>query len=212
MEKGLIVIGAGGHALVCIEVLQSIGVDIAGCLSKDGSASSDLGRLGVSVVGVVDDLPALVADGHRSWFIAVGDNRDRMALARRVHDSGAALATAISPRSTVSDTADLGAGALVMPGAVVNTHCRIGQGAIINTGSVVDHECTIGEFVHIAPGVALAGGVSVGEGALVGVGACVTMGRQVGAWAVVGAGAAVVDDVPDDSTVVGVPARPIRRS
>ena len=35
--------------------------------------------------------------------------------------------------------------------------------------------------------------------------------RSVGDWSVVGAGACVVEDVPAGETVVGVPARPIRR-
>ena len=82
---------------------------------------------------------------------------------------------------------------------------------IVNTRASVDHGCQIGAFAHVAPGVALAGDVNVGEGAFIGIGAAVVPGRSIGAWATVGAGASVVRDVAAGTTVVGVPARPMRR-
>jgi len=61
--------------------------------------------------------------------------------------------------------------------------------------------------VHISPGARLAGGVCVGDLSWIGIGASVRQLVTIGARVVVGAGAAVVSDVPDDFTVVGVPAR-----
>jgi acetyltransferase-like isoleucine patch superfamily enzyme len=54
--------------------------------------------------------------------------------------------------------------------------------------------------------VHLGGNVSVGLGALVGIGAAVLPGISIGCRAIVGAGAVVTRNVPDDATVVGVPA------
>jgi acetyltransferase EpsM len=81
---------------------------------------------------------------------------------------------------------------------------------ILNTSCSVDHDCVVEDFAHLAPGVRLAGNVHVGEGALLGVGSCVIPGVRIGRWATVGAGAAVIEDVPDYATVVGVPARVIK--
>ena len=58
----------------------------------------------------------------------------------------------------------------------------------------------------------LGGAVSVGVQAEVGIGASVIQGVAIGERAVVGAGAVVIGDVAPDTTVVGVPARPIRPS
>ncbi|MOA55555.1 putative acetyltransferase EpsM [compost metagenome] len=61
--------------------------------------------------------------------------------------------------------------------------------------------------VHISPGARLAGGVKVGEQSWIGIGSCVRQLVNIGRFVIVGAGAAVVDDIPDGMTVVGIPAR-----
>ncbi len=81
---------------------------------------------------------------------------------------------------------------------------------IINTGITIDHDCKIGDFVHLAPGVNLAGGVLVEEGSFLGINSSVIPYKRIGKWVTVGAGGAVIQDVPEFTTVVGVPAKPIR--
>jgi acetyltransferase-like isoleucine patch superfamily enzyme len=58
----------------------------------------------------------------------------------------------------------------------------------------------------------LAGGVTAARGAFVGAGAVCAPNVAIGANSVVGAGAVVVRDVPPDTTVIGNPARVLRRS
>lgn len=201
------VIGAGGHALVVVEVLQSLGRQVIGCVSDDGTASA---KLPVDVVGRSDQV-VQIADTHRAAaFIAIGDNRARQRIQAQLASAGIELPAAISPQAIVSATARISAGTLVMPGAVINAQARIGDGVIINTGAVVEHECAVGDFAHLCPNSALAGRVIVGEGAFVGIGAAAIPGVTIGSWAIVGAGAAVIDDVDEGATVGGVPARRLR--
>jgi UDP-perosamine 4-acetyltransferase len=208
VDRSGVVVGAGGHALVCIEVLRRMGHDIAGCVSSDGRPGADLTALGVDMIGTDRDLEALLTP-DRWAFVAIGDSSARRSLVDRVTSLGAELVSAISPDALVSPTARIAAGSLVMPGAVVNAAAQLGVGSIVNTGAIVDHECSIGAFAHVAPGVSLAGGVTIGDGALVGIGSTVLPGRSIGPGAVVGAGAVVVTDVDADTTVVGVPARTV---
>jgi len=202
--RPVIVLGAGGHALVCIEVLRSCGVDVIGSLSKDGQSTTELG---VPMLGTTDDLERILAEHGAGVFVGVGNNRTRQELTHLVDSAGGSLVDAVSPHAIVSPTATVERGALIMPGAVVNARANIGVAAIVNTRAAVDHECSIGAWAHIGPGVAMAGNVEIGDGALVGVGACVTPGRTIGAWSIVGAGSAVVRDVPSGATVAGVPAK-----
>jgi UDP-perosamine 4-acetyltransferase len=96
-----------------------------------------------------------------------------------------------------------------MAGAIVSAHAKIGELSIVNTRAVVDHDCEIGDCVHIAPGCTLAGNVTIGDSSLIGLGSSILPGVIVGGESIVGAGSVVLQDVPSNTTVVGVPAKEI---
>lgn len=203
MKERVIVLGAGGHARVVIEILEEREeFEIAGCVSRERGGDT----LGYPILGGDEMLPALYAQGLRKAFVAIGENRVRRAVMERAAAAGFDLINAVSRRAVVSPRARLGCGVAVMPGAVVNVMSRIGDGAIINTGATVDHDCDIGRWAHVAPGTNLAGGAVIGEGVFLGIGSRVLPCVTVGAWTTVGAGAVVIADLPGGVTALGVPA------
>lgn len=203
----VLVIGAGGHARVCIEALVDSGHVVLGVVSSDRSS---IDGLGVPVLGGDDEVVAVAREhGADCVFVAIGDNAMRASVTHRCLADGLALTNAISRFAMVSHTAVIGSGVALLPGAVVNAATTIGTGCIVNTNASIDHDGHLGEFVHVAPGVAIAGGVAIGRGALVGIGARVLPSLVIGEGATVGAGAVVVHDVAAYTTVVGVPARPV---
>ncbi|MDO9175159.1 MAG: NeuD/PglB/VioB family sugar acetyltransferase [Actinomycetota bacterium] len=206
-DRRVLVVGAGGHARVCLEALADSGHVVVGCVSKDG-----IGAVGlpVPVVGRTDDLVSVAAAvGATHSFVAVGDNAIRQRLTEACVAAGLPPVNAISRFAMISPGASLGAGVAVLAGAVVNAAAVVGDGAVLNTRCSVDHDCVIGACAHVSVGVALGGGVSVGDRALVGIGATVLPLRSVGADAVVCGGSVVVHDVPAGARVVGAPARPM---
>jgi UDP-perosamine 4-acetyltransferase len=199
--SGVVVLGTGGHARVCVDVLQAAGHLVAGCVG-----GTPTGPLQVRHLGGDEVLGDLVTQTTEA-FVAIGDNRTRQRLATTLTQLGFRLVTAVHPKATVSSAATVGSNVVIVAGAVVNAYACIEDGAILNTACSVDHDCRIGAFAHVAPGVHLAGTVDVGEGAFLGVGTSVIPGRRIGAWATVGAGSVVVRDVEAEQTVYGVPAR-----
>jgi len=208
-DAPVIVMGAGGHAKVIIDMLiDRNDCRLAGCVTNETGAA-DL--LGLPRLGNDDDLARLLASGLGRVFVAIGDNRVRAERLQHVRGLGFTIVNAISRHAIVSARATLGVGVAIMPGAVINVDAIVSDGAIINTGATVDHDCRIGLCAHIAPGTHLAGTVTVGEGTFVGVGTSVIPRRSIGAWSTIGAGSAVVRDIGDGVTAVGVPARVIRK-
>ena len=209
----VLIVGAGGHAQVVADVLLAMraagaAVEVIGYVD-DNPALQGRRLLNLPVLGPVSRWKALAPD---ELVVAVGDNHARARLQRSLAAEGACFFVARHPRSTVAPDVLLGKGTVVMAGVVVNTGSVIGEGVILNTGCTIDHHNHIDNFSHIAPGAHLAGEVVVGEGAFVGVGAAVIPQQRIGSWSVVGAGAVVVRPVPERTTVVGVPAKPLMRS
>jgi UDP-perosamine 4-acetyltransferase len=200
----LLIVGAGGHAKVVIDLVRAAGAyDLVGLIDRSGGARVN----GVAVIGSDADLPRLRAEGVTHAHVAIGDNARRLSLARELEAKGFTLANAISPAAVLAPSTRLGAGIAVMAGAVVNVDSRIGDAAILNTRASLDHDGTIGEGAHVAPGCALAGNVSVGRLAFLGVGTSVIPGIAIGDEAIVGAGSCVVRPVPPRARAYGVPAR-----
>lgn len=205
---GVVMIGAGGHARVCLEALRdNRDLHVVGAVSTYGTG---VDGLQVEVLGRDEDLRNIAAgEGATHAFVAIGGNSARMAAVQRCREASLQLANAVSRFAMVSFSAVVGDAVAMLPGAVINAAAQIGDGVIVNTTASVDHDCLIGDGVHIGPGAVLAGGVTVGAGAFVGMGARVLPGVSIGANAVVGAGAVVMVDVAEGVTVVGVPARPL---
>jgi len=201
--KRLAILGASGHGKVVAEVAELTGWDVA--FFDDGFPVRSMNG-GWRVEGNTEHLLERT-DQFTGVAIAIGQNTVRIAKLLVMREAGFSLPVLIHPRAVVSERASLGDGTVVFAGAVINPFVEAGEGCIFNTLCSVDHDCRLGDGVHVSPGANIAGGVSVGRAAWIGIGSCVRQLVHIGEQAVVGAGAAVVNDVPDGVTVLGVPAR-----
>lgn len=212
MPRQIVIIGAGGHGRVVLETLRAAGgFAIAGFIDADTSrVGTTVG--GLNVLGPPNLLAKLKRQDITGAIVAIGDNRVRKSYADLVLQNGLELINAIHPSAVVASSAKLGRNILIAANAVLQAEAQVADSVIVNTSAVVEHECILGEACHICPAAALAGRVRVEEQAFVGLGSrvlpCLTIGRA----ATVGAGAVVLADVPPECTVVGVPARIIRRT
>lgn len=206
-EKPVILLGAGGHAKVLLDILLEQNIEVLGIAEKDGAdLPSDV--YGVPVIGNDSDVQQYPPDKVElvNGIGSIGSTVLRQKVYERFKRQGYRFPQVIHPRAVVSRRAELGEGVQIMAGAVVNIGTRIQGNSIINTNASVDHDCDIGAHVHIAPGVTLSGGVTVGDGSHIGTGVSVVQGIEIGANVIVGAGAVVVNNIEAGRKVCGVPA------
>jgi sugar O-acyltransferase (sialic acid O-acetyltransferase NeuD family) len=206
-----LVLGAGGHGRVVLDILLQTGRhEVVGFL--DNNAEIHGRRIdGIPVLGALDDLSRLAAElDIAGAIVAIGDNGVRRGLARRVDAAGIDLLNAIHPSATLAHNATLGRNVVIAAGVVVCAHCQIGDSVILNTGCIVDHQTMIGEGSHVCPGVRIAGRVKVEPGTFIGIGATIVPKITLGCESIIGAGSVVIEDVPPLATVVGVPARRVK--
>lgn len=204
MSAGIVIIGAGGHAKVCIELLRAMQRPLACCI---GGEDAEQFCLDVPVMRGDSHLARLRDQGLDEAFVAIGANAVRQRLAAQARTLGFRLVNAISPTACVSPTARLGQGVAIMAGAVVNASTRLADLVIVNTLASVDHDGDIGEAAHVAPHCGLAGNVRLGERSFLGVGSKVIPGIEIGRDVVAGAGSVIVTHVQEGARIKGVPAK-----
>ena len=95
----------------------------------------------------------------------------------------------------------------VIGGGLLLTHPN---GVVIHPDSIIGVNCLIFQQVTIGNGGKKYGTPQLGGHVDVGAGAKILGGVRIGNCVRVGANAVVIDDVPDHSTAIGIPARIIR--
>lgn len=213
MKRKILLIGAGGHCKVILDLLL-LGkeYEIAGLI--DARSRPGLKVSGVSVIGTDNDLPRFLKSGIKHCFIAIGSAGDpylRVKLYDFVKKLGFVLPNLISPYALVSTHVVLGEGNYIAPGVFINAGTKIGDNCILNTGAIIEHDCKVGSFVHISPGSLLSGGVTVEDQAHIGAGSIIIQNLKVGKSAIIGAGSVVVEDIRKGAVAYGNPCKEKKR-
>lgn len=203
MEK-LLIVGAGGHAKVVTDlVLENKQYELVGYIDSDFSKK----YRDICVVGEDADLSKFYEEGVSCVFVALGNNQLRQKIQVKCEKIGYAVVNIISSRAYISPTVEMGKGNVIMNGAILHASTRLGNGCIINTNASVDHDCVIGDYTHVAPGVAISGFTHVGRECCLGTGSRIIDRIVVGDRVTLGAGGVIINNVENDTIVVGVPAK-----
>ena len=213
MSQPVVIIGAGGHAREVLDVFDALNqvaprYDVLGYIVETGHGVPGTRVRERPILGDFDWLTGRA--GQVQAICAVGPPNLKRRLVKRAEDAGIAFCSAVHPGAVMTPHVTLGRGVVVAAGCVLTNQILVADHAHLNIGCTIAHDSRLEAFVTLSPGVHAGGDVVFAEGCEVGIGASIIPRRRIGAWSVVGAGTVVTHDVPDDSTVVGVPGKVIK--
>lgn len=208
--KPLVIIGSGGQAR-----------EVAWLIEENNKKSPEWELLGFVSKEENNICKRYEILGDDSWFdeqndpvwvvCAVGNPILRERIVRRISNyEHVHFATVISRNAICSDTSIIGEGTVVCAGCILTTDVKLGRFVICNPGAIISHDSVMEDYVTINAGVRISGNVTVRNSVYMGVNSCTIQGVTIGERAIIGAGATVIDNIPDNCTAVGVPARVIR--
>lgn len=206
----LLLWGAGDQARVNIPILVSLGYEID--LFIDQTKKDGVLIPNIPILHEISAISSWVKNKkteNLGVIIPIGNpyGHIRMAIHNFTSKLGVQSISFMDNSALLSSSCEYGEGLQMMPLSLVNNDCKLGKQCILNTGSSVDHDCVLEDGVEIGPRAVLCGRVQVGENTWVGAGATILPNIRIGKNCIIGAGAVVTKNIPDNSTVIGVPAK-----
>lgn len=179
MNKKVIIIGAGGHAMVISEIIQNSGDILIGFLDDN--------KTGKDIIGKISDIKRLcIKYSDIEFIIGIGNNKIRNELYKE--NQNLKYYTAIHPSAIISESVTIGSGTAIMANVVVNVNSVIGANCIINTASIVEHDCLIEEGAHLSYRTTIGAGSKIGKEAYIDIGAIIGRNEKISDYEKVGIG------------------------
>lgn len=207
-QKGLVLIGDGGHAHACLDLIESItsySVSLGGKLFVE-HVIPDTRKL------MEEDWIKLAAE-YKKFVLGIGQIHSpelRKKIVTKIKDRGGEFVTLISPYAKVSPNCKIGEGVVIMPNVSVNRYAIIDEFCILNTGCIIEHDATIGKFSHISTGAVVNGDCVIGSDCFVGSNAVLLNQIRIYCNSSIGAGSVVTKDIKSSGIYVGNPAAFLR--
>jgi len=201
-------IGAGGHALVLIDVMQQLHIEPIAIVSPTAPGIEYLKQYAWI------DSDDKVSDYQTTEIIlinAIGstDNvNTRAAVYSRHTGKKYNFISLLHPNSSISKIdVKLGNGFLALANSLIGPGVTIGDNVLINSGAIIEHESSIGNHCHIASGAVVCGNCHLGQKIHLGAGATVNQNIRIGDGAIIASGSVVTRHVEANTMVAGVPAK-----
>lgn len=205
--KDIVIIGAGGF-----------GREVAWLIEDINKVKKEW-----NIVGFIDDNEEIQGTeingykvvGNINWLkkqelyvvSAIGNPITKKKIMENLQGSKNQYPVLIHPSVIYSESVNFAEGSIICAGTILTVNIEIGKHVIINLDCTVGHDAVIMDYTTLLPSVNISGCVKIEECVSVGTKSAIIQGISIGKNTIIGAGAAVVKDITEPGTYVGVPVR-----
>ncbi|WP_292010867.1 acetyltransferase [Chryseobacterium sp.] len=210
-KEKIILIGGGGHCKSCIDVIESSNLySIHGILDLPELFGQKI--LGYKIIGNDNEIEKFHREGF-SFLITLGQIKSvdkRKKIFDILEKIGAKQPYIISNKAIVSQYAEIEKGSVVMHGVIINAGAKVGKNCIINSGALIEHDAEIGSHTHISTHAIVNGDAKVGNECFLGSNSCISSQVKITDKIIIGTGSLVLQDIFNEGTYVGNPAKKLK--
>lgn len=198
--KKIILIGAGGQAKSCIDVIHlTKKYKIEGFIDIKKKKKI----LNYKVLGNEQYLKKL---NKKSYYLHVSlgfikSPSKRVKIFSEFRKLNFKFPIIISPRSYISKNVKILDGTIIHHNTVINFGAKIGFNCIINTSAIIEHGAKIGNNCHISTRAVINGDVAVQDNTFIGSGSVIREGVKIGKNCFIGMGQIVTKDISNNSVI-----------
>lgn len=206
----LVILGAGGFGREVLSQLKDTchSYNILGFID-DTPELKGATVSGIPVLGGIDKLKYSIQPFN--VVIAIGNSNARKKIYEDIKmNSNLTFPNIIMDGVKISDSVRMGQGCIICYSNILTVDIEIGDFVVINLDCTVGHDAKLLDYVTLYPSVNVSGNVTIGQLTEVGTGVNIIQGKMIGEKTIIGAGSVVIQNLPDNCTAVGAPAKPIK--
>tara|TARA_B100001057_G_scaffold52754_1_gene46926 strand:- start:8689 stop:9267 length:579 start_codon:yes stop_codon:yes gene_type:complete len=172
MKRKIVLVGAGGHAKSCINLIERINeFKIIGL--TDSKKKGYL--LNYKILG---DDTILEQKKFKNInlclsFGSIFNIKLREKIFKKLKNKGFKFPILISKESSISKFSKIGSGTMIMGNTFINADVSIGENCIINNNSLIEHDVKIGNNSQISTSVTINGSCRIGSNCFIGTGSII---------------------------------------
>jgi len=204
-----------GGATVVGPIIKACGYKIVAVLNDSIPVGKTEGRfVKYEISGTSKDLNKYLV-GDRKLVLTMMTMKNKRGIWEKFVKLGVPdykFAKIIDPTAIIPQDGSCRVGNVIMaplsqlsPGAEVKDNC------ILYGNSFIGHDSTLERYVVVANNASIQARVYIERGVHVGSNSTILSGLKIGEFSLIGAGSVVTKDVPPNTIVAGVPAKPLKK-
>ena len=181
MKKKIVLFGAGGHAVSCIDVIEEENKYKIECIF-DKNPKNKIFKNYKVIQENEKNIQSILNKKIYNVLISIGQiktSQIRDNLFKKLKNKGFKFPVIKSPKCIISKKASIDEGTIIFHNSVINAGAQIGKNCIINSSSLIEHGVKIGDNSHIATGAIINGDCEVANNSFVGSGSVLKQGLKL---------------------------------